>query len=75
MTESSPKKEKAASSLVVPIVGGIAGSLLITHAYYSASMYNVAQAVDPSFPWPQITELWKTVVSAFVFFGTKKLVI
>merc|ERR1712166_304965 len=74
MTESSPKKEKP-TPIGIYIVVGVASALLSTHADYSASMYNVAQAVDPSFPWPQITEIWKSVVSAFVFFGTKKLVI
>lgn len=34
------------------------------HMYYSFCLYNEAQKFDPSYPWPQITELWLSVVVA-----------
>lgn len=54
------------------IIGAVvAGSLILPHIYYSACLYKEAQAFDPSYPWPQITELWKALVSG-VFFLTAK---
>lgn len=45
---------------------------MLPNFYYSYSLYHEAQAFDPTYPWPRITQLWKAVVSGVVFLVVKK---
>jgi len=46
---------------------GVVGLGCLPYLYATMKLYFVAQAYKPEYEWPQLTELWKTVVSGIGF--------
>ena len=58
------------------IIGcSVLACLMGPHMYYSFTLLMEAQAYKPDYPWPQVSELWKAVVSGIVFIVIKKAII
>jgi len=73
--EDKPREKKPKSNLNWIIGCTVLAALMGPHLYYSFSLYDQAQKYKPSYPWPQITELWKAVVSGVIFIVLKKGII
>jgi hypothetical protein len=53
----------------------ILGVITIPYLYYTLKLYSLGRAERPEYPWPHLSELWKTVVSGLGFFLAKKAIV
>jgi hypothetical protein len=51
------------------------GLISVPCLYYCLCLYYQAPVYNPKYAWPQLTDLWKTVVSGLFFLAAKKAIV